>query len=77
MISIPPRAAAPIATDDNDGSRRLHLRLQKIAFSSLTVAATAWCTTLGPVPAILACAVAKHVLVAILVMGHDGAESPA
>jgi hypothetical protein len=43
----------------------------------MTVAATAWCMTLGPIPAILACAVAKHVLVAVLVMDYDAVESPA
>lgn len=67
----PPRAPAPVATGGNDGSRRLQLRLQKISLSTLTLAATAWCVTLGPIPAILSCAVAKHLLVAFLVMGHD------
>jgi hypothetical protein len=71
----PPRSAAPVATGDGDGSRRLQLRLQKISLSTLTVVATAWCITLGPIPAVLACAVAKHILVAVLVMGEDVVES--
>jgi hypothetical protein len=73
----PPRSPALVGTGGNGGSRRLQLRLQKIVFSVLTVIATAWCITLGPVPAVLACAVAKHVLVAVLVMGYDVVESPA
>lgn len=73
--TAPPRAPALVATGGNDGSRRLQLRLQKISLSTLTVAATAWCITLGPIPAVLACAVAKHMLVAFLVMGHD--QTPA
>lgn len=71
----PPSAPAPVATGGSDGSRRLQLRLQKISLSTLTVAATAWCITLGPVPAILSCAIAKHLLVAFLVMGYDRTPS--
>lgn len=67
----PPRTPAPVTTGGNDGFARLHLRLQVISLSTLTVVATAWCITLGPVPAVLALAVAKHVLVAFLVMGHS------
>ena len=70
----PPRTPAPVATGGNDGSRRLQLRLQKISLSTLTVAATAWCITLGPIPAVLSCAVAKHLLVAFLIMGNE--QSP-
>jgi hypothetical protein len=77
MTTAPPRPPLPIATGGNDGSRRLHLRLQKIFLTTVTVVATAWCITLGPLPAILACAIAKHVLVAVLVMGADLIESPA
>ncbi len=44
--------------------------------TALTVLVTGWFCTLGWVPAILALLVAKHVLVAILVMGLgvDSAE---
>ena len=35
----------------------------------LTILVTAWLVTLGPLPAVLALVTAKHVLVAILVMG--------
>jgi hypothetical protein len=34
-----------------------------------TLLATAWCCTLGWIPGIIAVVTAKHVLVAILVMG--------
>jgi hypothetical protein len=37
----------------------------------ITVLVTAWFVTLGPIPAIIALVVAKHVLVALLVMGLD------
>jgi hypothetical protein len=75
--SVPPRPPASIGTGGNGGSRPLQLRLQKILLSTFTILATAWCITLGPLPAILACAIAKHVLVAVLVMGSDLVESPA
>jgi hypothetical protein len=76
MIStIPPAPQARVATGDNGEPHRLNLRLQRIVLSSATIVATAWCVTLGPVPAILACAIAKHVLVAILVMGYEPVES--
>jgi hypothetical protein len=35
----------------------------------LTILATAWCISLGWIPGIIAVVTAKHVLVAILVMG--------
>jgi hypothetical protein len=52
----------------NDRTRR-NLRL--ISWGSITVFLTAWFCTMGPIPAILSIVVAKHVLVAILVMGLD------
>jgi hypothetical protein len=62
---VPPR----VAVADNDGMARLQLRLWQLLLTLATVLATAWCCTLGVIPAILALMVAKHVLVAILVMG--------
>jgi hypothetical protein len=55
--------------DDNDGAARLRLRLWQLSGVSLTVVATAWLMTLGPIPGVIAVVTAKHVLVAILVMG--------
>jgi hypothetical protein len=40
-----------------------------VAAALVTVLATGWICTLGVIPAILAILVAKHVLVAILLMG--------
>jgi hypothetical protein len=75
ITTIPPAPPALVATGGNGESQRLKLRFQRIVLSAATIVATAWCMTLGPVPAILALAVAKHVLVAILVMGCDSVES--
>jgi hypothetical protein len=56
---------------DDDSLRRLQFRLWQVLMTSLTVLATVWFITLGVVWAIIALAVAKHVLVAILCMGLD------
>jgi hypothetical protein len=52
------------------------MRLTQIVATVVTVLATTWFCTLGPIPAILALMVAKHILVAILVMGL-GVDAPA
>jgi hypothetical protein len=52
------------------------MRLLQIMASLVTVLVTAWLCTLGPIPAILGLMTAKHVLVAILVMGL-GVDAPA
>jgi hypothetical protein len=62
----PPMPPTSVALEDG-GPERLPLKL--LSWSVLTVAATAWLCTFGPIPAVLSIAVAKHVLVAILVMG--------
>jgi hypothetical protein len=58
-----------VAVADDDGLKRLHFRLWQLLLTALTVLVTAWCCTLGAIPAIAALLTAKHVLVAILVMG--------
>jgi hypothetical protein len=50
-------------------SSNLPLRSTQVIASLVTIFATAWVCTLGVLPAIIALSVAKHVLVAILVMG--------
>jgi hypothetical protein len=70
----PPRQTQGLAYDDGDRIRRLRLRLWQVMLSTLTVLATAWVctfwsTTLGKFAAITALLIAKHVLVAILLMG--------
>jgi hypothetical protein len=44
--------------------------------TSATILVTGWVCTLGAIPAIIGLSVAKHVLVAILVMGL-GVDAPA
>ncbi len=64
----PPPNLPRVALDDLPGGKtRRNLRL--IIYSAVTVFLTAWFCTMGPIPAILAIVVAKHVLVAILLMG--------
>ena len=68
---VPPRVPPRVTVGDDDSLRRLQFRLWQVFMTMLTVLATTWFITLGPIPAIIALAVAKHVLVAILVMGLD------
>ncbi len=67
----PPDVPPQITLGDDDRLQRLQFRLWQVFITTLTVLATAWFISLGPVPAIIALAVAKHILVAILVMGLD------
>jgi hypothetical protein len=75
VLAPPPIAPPPIATDDNDGLRRFRLRMTQVTATAITVLATAWLCTLGVIPAIIALMVAKHILVAILMMGL-GVDAP-
>jgi hypothetical protein len=68
MELAPPPKIPRIGLEDRPGGktrRNLHL----IIYSAVTVFLTAWFCTMGPIPAIVAIVVAKHVLVAILMMG--------
>jgi hypothetical protein len=77
MSQIAPPRVPPAATlDDNDGLNRVRLRLWQWWLTLVTVLITAWLVTLGPIPGIIAIVTAKHVLVAILVMGM-GVDQPA
>jgi hypothetical protein len=67
--SAPPKLPPWTTLDDGDGLYRLRLRLWQWWSTLLTVLATAWLITLGPIPGIIGVAIAKHVLVAIYVMG--------
>ena len=67
-LLAPPPGPPRVAFGENDGLRRVRLRLWRINASAITIFLTAWCCTLGPVPATLALMVAKDVMVAILVM---------
>jgi len=68
-LSAPPRRPVAVALADDDGLRRVRFRLWQWSMSLLTILATAWFMTLGPIPGIIALVVAKHILVAILVAG--------
>jgi hypothetical protein len=70
-LLTPPPAPPPAALGDNDGLYRFRLRRTQVWATMITVLATAWCCTLGIIPAIIALMIAKHVLVAILMMGVD------
>jgi hypothetical protein len=71
----PPAPPTCIAAADDDGRRRFRFRLRQLSLSMMTIFITAWFCSFGPIPAILALLVAKHVLVAILLMGL-GVDAP-
>jgi hypothetical protein len=64
-----------VALDEGDNIRRMRFRLWQVLMTTLTILATAWVCTFGWIPAIVALMVAKHVLVAIYVMGI-GVDGP-
>jgi hypothetical protein len=68
LLAPPPRTPR-LALDDNDDLRRLRLRTTQILATIVTVLVTGWLCTYGAIASILALMVAKHILVAILVMG--------
>jgi hypothetical protein len=65
----PPQSPPALAFDEGDSIRRLRFRLWQVLLTTLTILATAWACTFGWIAAIVALMIAKHVLVAILVMG--------
>lgn len=67
-LMAPPRSPF-IVTLADDGGNQLQLRLFQLTLTFITVVVTTWFVMLGPISAIIALAFAKHVLVAILVMG--------
>jgi hypothetical protein len=69
MALIAPPQPPSVTFADGDGMRRVRFRLWQVLLAAFTIFATAWFCTFGIIPAIFAIMVAKHVLVAILVMG--------
>jgi hypothetical protein len=68
----PPAQLPPaVALEDDDGLTRLRFRLWQLSLTAATILVTAWFCTFGWGPAILALLIAKHILVAILVIGLD------
>ena len=69
MHSLAPPPRPPRLGLEDRPPSHLRARMRLIVYAAVTVFVTAWFCTMGPVPAILALVVAKHVLVAILLMG--------
>ncbi|MCS6850468.1 MAG: hypothetical protein NZ700_04780 [Gemmataceae bacterium] len=72
---LPPKLPRFVGLADDERGRRFRFRLWQVSLTALVVGVTGWFVTLGPVSAILALMVAKHVLVAILVMDL-GVDAP-
>jgi Flp pilus assembly protein TadB len=69
QMEAPPHRPPRVALADDDGRGRLRALFWQLWLTMVTVLITAWLITLGPIPGVLAVVTAKHVLVAILVMG--------
>jgi hypothetical protein len=69
MQMAPPKLPPRVALGEGDELHRIRFRLWQIGWTAATVGITAWICTFGWIPAILALLTAKHILVAILVMG--------
>ena len=65
----PPLLPPQTGLDDDDSLRHVRMRLWQFGWSSVVVLVTVWMMTLGWIPGIVAILTAKHILVAILVMG--------
>jgi hypothetical protein len=74
-VLAPPPRPPQLALQDDDGARQYRLRVTQVFATIATVLATGWACTLGVIPAIIGLSVAKHVLVAVLVMGL-GVDGP-
>jgi len=71
-VLVPPKPPITVATADDDRFRRMQFRLWQMMLTMITVFGTVWVMLLGiPILSITALAVAKHVLVAIYIMGLD------
>lgn len=71
MPIVAPPETPLVTLADGDGLGRVRFRLWQMLLTTITVFTTTWLCTFGPIPAIFALMVAKHVLVAIYVMGID------
>ncbi len=70
MATLAPPPAPPRVTTGDDGRiKKLRLRMGQVVSTMVTLLITAWICSLGAIPAIIALVTAKHVLVAILLMG--------
>jgi hypothetical protein len=74
MRMAPPEPPLRVALDDGDGLRRLRYRLWQVSILALTFTVTAWTWTLPPIYempilGISALLIAKHIVIAVFVMG--------
>ena len=63
-VQAPPPPQTRLYQGDDDRLKRYRARMTQILATLLTLVITAWLCTFGPIPAILALMVAKHILVA-------------
>lgn len=68
-VLAPPPSPPCAALDDNDDGQRFRMRVVQGTTTVITVLGTAWVCTLGVIPAIIALMTAKHILVAVLLVG--------
>jgi hypothetical protein len=74
-VLAPPPSPPRLNQGDDDRLKRYRLHMTQIMATLVTLLVTAWLCTFGAIPAILALMVAKHILVAILIMGV-GLDAP-
>jgi hypothetical protein len=67
----PPLPPLRVALADRDGPDRLQTRIWVLWATFLSILACAWFCSLGPISAIIALVVEKHVLVALLALWID------
>lgn len=75
LLAPPPVPPRLVTTSDDDGAKRFRMRMTQVMATLVTLLVTAWVCTLGILPAIIAISLAKHILVAILLMGL-GVDAP-
>ena len=68
-VLTPPPPSPPLNLGDDDRLKRYRMRMTQIMATLVTLLLTAWVCTFGAIAAILAVMVAKHILVAVLIMG--------
>jgi hypothetical protein len=73
---LPPPPPPLVTVSDDDRRHRLNFRLWQLLMSTLTCLVALWFSTYGVLSAILAWVVAKHILVAILMMGLHRYPNP-
>src|SRR5438046_1009702 len=71
MAQLAPPPPPAVTTADDDGMARLQFRIWQVWITLITMLVTAWFMTFGILSAIIALVVAKHVLVAIFLIGMD------